>query len=821
MKQMYNQIHSIFSIKNIWKVLLFTLLNLAYTQNVDAQLEKIGSFHDTIVAVSKYNNSLYAAMHEKGNSNTLLDTIKIVKWDGASWSNITTLPYRKNCVYCYPIANMHIMNGDVYLVGEFDSFPGKHGKANVVKYNGTAWEFLTPPYFVYQYPLHSVVWDSKLWLHTQAYSKDYLNVAFYDGIKWELADSIAADITQVLYSTLDTFRNKVQLSAFINNTNGSPPLQWDGFRWNKNSDLEMQKTKISHRWLDYTHINHKGGFVRFKKNRESIDSVEFYDGQNLSFLNKGYVDKQWDLAITRDMVSYDNNLYRIGTFSKNSTTYSILIWNDTEWVPFVTGLPAINILGVSHAIVVDNKLYFITRSKDSSHVLSLETITKISGRIFIDYNGNCLEDNNEKGQENAFIELTPGPVLVNTDSSGNYILFVGKGNYALKVMPRKYWKQTCPGNDSAIYVNATVDSNFSGNDFALQSKYKVQDIRLTLSGSLGWRARKGFTETYTLCYENIGTTTASGKIALLLDSNFSNFSSSPTALNYVNPVADWKFDSLEIGEKRCITFKARIDSASINDSIQLIAAFDGGNNWIDSNNNDNADTLKQRVVAAVDPNDKTSYPEGNITKETKELRYQIRFQNTGTDTAYRVTVIDTVDSNLPLTKVMMNSASHKYKLDIKNNVFKWTFDEIMLPDSNRNEALSHGFINYTAQIKPGLAIGTEIKNTAYIYFDYQKPVITNTARSKMVEESVSIREQKTQSISSDLHIYPNPASTYLNIKNDAKTAKETQLVNILGQVVKTIKIQPLELLNLPVNDLKSGMYFIRTTGGNTQKLIIE
>ena len=48
-----------------------------------------------------------------------------------------------------------------------------------------------------------------------------------------------------------------------------------------------------------------------------------------------------------------------------------------------------------------------------------------------------------------------------------------------------------------------------------------------------------------------------------------------------------------------------------------------------------------------------------------------------------------------------------------------------MPDSNSNEAASHGFIKFRINQQPGNAAGTQIKNSASIYFDYNAPVATN------------------------------------------------------------------------------------------------
>ena len=50
----------------------------------------------------------------------------------------------------------------------------------------------------------------------------------------------------------------------------------------------------------------------------------------------------------------------------------------------------------------------------------------------------------------------------------------------------------------------------------------------------------------------------------------------------------------------------------------------------------------------------------------------------------------------------------------------------MLPDSTCCEEDSHGLVSYLIRPLPDLDPGTVIENTAYIYFDNNPPIITNT-----------------------------------------------------------------------------------------------
>lgn len=138
----------------------------------------------------------------------------------------------------------------------------------------------------------------------------------------------------------------------------------------------------------------------------------------------------------------------------------------------------------------------------------------------------------------------------------------------------------------------------------------------------------------------------------------------------------------------------------------------------------------QPNVGSYDPNDKTGYPNGfcaaHYIESGQDINYRIRFQNTGTDTAFNVIIRDTLPFSLDPATVLPGSSSHPYDFELLGNgVVQFTFPNIMLPDSNVNEMGSHGFVDFTASQMAGNNNGTVINNQAAIYFDFNSPVYTN------------------------------------------------------------------------------------------------
>ena len=151
-------------------------------------------------------------------------------------------------------------------------------------------------------------------------------------------------------------------------------------------------------------------------------------------------------------------------------------------------------------------------------------------------------------------------------------------------------------------------------------------------------------------------------------------------------------------------------------------------------------------IGSYDPNDKRIYvdgfADGEIIAEDSKIEYLIRFQNTGTDTAFTVRVEDSLSSDFDWSSAVPVSASHDYSFSIDNNNLIIQFDNILLVDSLTNEEDSHGFIKFIVDLdgtrpEPGALV----ENTAEIYFDFNDPIVTNTVQaSYLCQHSRSLVE---------------------------------------------------------------------------------
>ncbi|MBX2928972.1 MAG: T9SS type A sorting domain-containing protein [Saprospiraceae bacterium] len=225
----------------------------------------------------------------------------------------------------------------------------------------------------------------------------------------------------------------------------------------------------------------------------------------------------------------------------------------------------------------------------------------------------------------------------------------------------------------------------------------------------------------------------------------------------------------------------------------------------------------QENIGSFDPNDKTAAPAGygqeHFIRPDTEIEYLIRFQNTGTDTAFRVVILDTLSQWLNPKSVRPGAASHPFNFEILHGeVLRFTFDNILLPDSTTNEPASQGFVKFSVKQEPNLNEGTRIENTASIYFDFNEPIHTNTVFHTIGNDFIRVVSDTRNNPAGlgPLKVFPNPAAedvTFL-LPPDAPDAAAFLLYDRLGRVVSQGAFQG-GTFRFQRGAFASGVYFYR------------
>lgn len=226
-------------------------------------------------------------------------------------------------------------------------------------------------------------------------------------------------------------------------------------------------------------------------------------------------------------------------------------------------------------------------------------------------------------------------------------------------------------------------------------------------------------------------------------------------------------------------------------------------------------------VSSFDPNDKQAVPVGygleHFIEKNTDIQYHLRFQNTGTDTAYTVVLLDSLSSYVDPRSVMAGASSHPYDVDIlEGNVLRFRFDNINLPDSTANLEGSQGFVKYNIQQVPNNPEGTIIHNQAAIYFDNNAPILTNTTTHTIGKKFIAVETNELQG-QAPIKVYPNPSSgaVYFELPLTVENS-QFELRDALGRLVTTVQFQG-NGFRFEGTDMAAGLYFFQINTGGQQR----
>jgi uncharacterized repeat protein (TIGR01451 family) len=345
-------------------------------------------------------------------------------------------------------------------------------------------------------------------------------------------------------------------------------------------------------------------------------------------------------------------------------------------------------------------------------------------------------------------------------------------------------------------------------------------------------ARPGFSDAnYKIVLKNKGNQIENGTVLFNYDESRQDYiSSTSTPLSLSSGELIFSFSNLQLFATYEIIVTMRTNAptdnpaVNVGDVIQLSVTANLDNGVRDEFFKDNFQNIRQTVVGSFDPNDKTCL-EGDIITPTLVgdfVNYLIRFENTGTANAENIVVTDFIDLNtFDISTLEITSTSHNCKTLISNgNKVQFVFDNINLPFT---EPLKHGYVAFKLKLKNNLGIGDSLKNKADIYFDYNLPITTNTAASR-IDNVTAIKTNANKDGS--LSIYPNPGNGnfIVNFESPVRQTIIVKIVAINGNVVYEQNLYHNYQSQLQLNqNLPAGVYLITVNSEKeqyTQKLII-
>ncbi|MCB9260763.1 MAG: T9SS type A sorting domain-containing protein [Flavobacteriales bacterium] len=668
----------------------------------------------------------------------------IVKWDGERWKSVAGGIQSSRIIHDeFSISGMKSFQNQLFVCGDFDLADGRDVK-NLVRLQNDFW-----------HPINSV--------GNSFNSLTVANDTLYVSGNFSEIESVEC-------------RN---LAGFAND------------RW-----FEVPHS-FTQNFIDLT---------SFQNHLVAINSEGFYFKNDQTWQKMGNMNLE--IVSMNSIEEYNGKLYASGLFKDSKNNLIRLISIDqqtTEIILFDADIAATHSTEISLS-TYDNKLvisgYFSKlKGKNFDHIAVLKPGNSIlSGRVFIDNNRNCVFDAGDEPRQNALISLNNGSYYTSTNAQGFYSLFIPNNQTStIKIFAKDNENPNCNGEERTVRTTNT-DSVLVEN-FALQIDPGIVKLKASITGQNGFLAKHGYTEKYVLSCHSADKSKFPVLLSLKIDERLTDavFSVKPTTIS--QHTIGW-----ELSENQVIDIDFRIDPDLIEMNEKLL--FEVNAQSINQANIAES-SLEQMVVSAFDPNDKQCDKEEIVVGE-KNLNYHIRFQNLGTAAAANIHVVDTIDPTMPLEYLQILDNSHhqhyssSYK--VRGHAIVWSFEEIyLMPQQWVGDEESSGYITYLAGLSNQLTVGQTIENTAYIYFDYQKPVVTNTTVSKVVEKPALYPNN-----SDDFTLFPNPTNGMIQVFAKNKNMLAAIVITTDGKIISSEKFSTNQASStIDLSKLQAGIYWVR------------
>lgn len=440
--------------------------------------------------------------------------------------------------------------------------------------------------------------------------------------------------------------------------------------------------------------------------------------------------------------------------------------------------------------------------------------------VYADNNGNCVY--NESADDIISVPITfavdSAGVPIDTVSCTGHLSYDVRGPigtiYTFHAIDIPAGLQlVCPATGLVNHTLTTVSGSQVKYLGLRCASVTGRDFRLFTSFKAGIHAFAG-----SILAQNLYCPPSPATLSMHLSPKYINalqFSPTPTTIS--GTTATWSLSDLSAISQTTFTINARIektigmgivfgDTVITHYSITPITG--------DANPSDNMVVRIDTVKAGFDPNDISVSPSGCLNPDQTKLTYTIRFENTGNDTAYNIYVLDTLPAGLEPKSMRILATSARMNTYFKKvgaqTIVRFEFLNIKLPDSTHH-TLNKGMFVYTIARNASLPAGSTINHRVSIYFDYNDPVLTNTAENT-IGCPVLVNEVAPQARA---EVLPNPATNELYIITPGSQYTSCTITNSIGQVLLTESIIA-DNTKINISTLPAGLYYVTLRGERTE-----
>lgn len=426
----------------------------------------------------------------------------------------------------------------------------------------------------------------------------------------------------------------------------------------------------------------------------------------------------------------------------------------------------------------------------------------LTGTIVKDDNGDCQTDITGDPLQYWQVRIESDDYLriKTTDDNGKFRFSMPEGEFTLSTKPIHDKWQVCESSFPVVINEYLPDVN---QDFLARALSTCAKLELDFSTPF---LRRCFDNVYSVRVRNTGPEASEGTtLTLRLDPFFSLISASVPFAQIGDSIVKFDLGVLEVNEEVIFHVVFNVSCDAPLGMEHCLAGQLTDDNLCGPDRS--SYTECQENIGSFDPNDKRVFNEAGEEVERIDkgqyIYYHIRFQNTGTDTAFNIRIIDPLSPMLDLSTLEMLSASSPYEYFISDGPsLVVSFNKVLLPDSTTNEPASHGFFKFRIKPLPQFDYGTSIFNQAEIYFDFNEPVLTNAAVF-VISPAVGTK-QAPDFI--DFNVFPNPTNRDISLDIPETDMHRIDSYEIIDQLGQTVSQSPFTNSKINVAPLAPGIY---------------
>ncbi len=439
----------------------------------------------------------------------------------------------------------------------------------------------------------------------------------------------------------------------------------------------------------------------------------------------------------------------------------------------------------------------------------------MSGRVYADFNGNCIVDGEDYAIPGQTIIRDNGMVYTQTQANGIYSFEADTGAYTIGMngltASLPFATIVCPENAQHAVNYTEAGSADYMLDFYVHPDSACSDLHVNVSPLGPLRRCAGNDNHQIVSITNHGLYPVNNySISLTIPDSIYLYSTVPAFNAQNGNTYTWTFtDTLVYGEFKTIHLYDSVSCFATDGLSKCFQVLAEG--FEDCNASNNEAQVCQIVNGSYDPNhiqvlqdeSPNQYVyEWEIVENRLWYTYRIQFQNTGTAPAQTVVVSNPIPSFFDETSVQLLSSSHNaIMVNAGNGLIRFIHNQINLPDSSENFAGSIGTLVYRIRANQELMPGQSVANQASIVFDVNPAIQTNEALIGIPEPTGIHHNAEAAKL-----FYPNPAQNEIFINGNE--IQRVSIYNLQGQLVLSETIGSNAQI-VSTKNLKPGIYSIQ------------